>query len=342
MRWIQGTIFFILLLFLNACSVRKMQALKTAQPDTNSPDYAQLQYWAAHPGKWDPSDSIPAPLRAKHHFDSSVHVFFVHPTTYTSKHDSSDNASLLDQALNTKTDGSSILYQASVFNQYPVFAPRYRQAHLRNYYVEDTLRAIAAFDLAYADVRAAFLYYWKNENWGKPIVIASHSQGTTHAIRLIQEFFDGKPARTQLVAAYLICMHMPAERFQQLPACRDSLSTGCVLGWRTYQMDYLPPFVQKERDSSLVVNPLNWRMDFSYVPNRESKGAVLRNFNKVLPRAVDAQVQGKVLWIHKPDVPGKILLRMKNYHIGDLNLFYVDIRENVEARVRAYRAAYAN
>jgi hypothetical protein len=31
-------------------------------------------------------------------------------------------------------------------------------------------------------------------------------------------------------------------------------------------------------------------------------------------------------------------LRMKNYHIGDINLFYVDIRNNVDLRVQTYRA----
>ena len=41
---------------------------------------------------------------------------------------------LNDQSLNAKTDYSTILYQASAFNEYRVFAPRYRQAHLRSYY----------------------------------------------------------------------------------------------------------------------------------------------------------------------------------------------------------------
>lgn len=340
MRWIQVTFFLVLVSGLVGCSGSRKITNNPVQNLANSPDYAQLVYWAAHPAKQDPSDSIPVPLKASYRYDTSVHVFFIHPTTFTDKKDSSDNASLVDVVLNQKTDESPILYQASIFNQYPVYAPRYRQAHIRNYYITDTARALAAFDQAYADIRAAFLYYWTHENKGRPIVVASHSQGTTHAIRLMQEFFDGKPARQQLVAAYLIGMYLPADRFEQISLCTDSASTGCVLAWRTYQMDYLPPFVQKEKDSSLVVNPLSWKSDFTYVPNRESKGAVLRNFNKVIPQAVDAQVQGKVLWMHKPDVPGKILLRMKNYHIGDLNLFYVDIRSNVDTRVRTYRSLH--
>src|SRR5258706_11396965 len=73
-----------------------------------APNYDDLQYWAAHPYKWDPSDSIPLPLRNEP-LDSSVDVFFIHPTTYT-KHISADNASIDDEYINAKTDYSTILY----------------------------------------------------------------------------------------------------------------------------------------------------------------------------------------------------------------------------------------
>jgi hypothetical protein len=46
------------------------------------PDYSNLYYWAAHPGKWDYSDSIPSFLKNEVR-DTSVDVFFLHPTTYT-------------------------------------------------------------------------------------------------------------------------------------------------------------------------------------------------------------------------------------------------------------------
>jgi ABC-type phosphate transport system ATPase subunit len=67
-----------------------------------------------------------------------------------------------------------------------------------------------------------------------------------------------------------------------------------------------------------------------------NKGAILRNFNKIVPHAVNAQVHGNVLWSSKPDVPGKIFFTQKNYHIGDINLFYMNIRENVATRIRLF------
>src|SRR5262245_33968098 len=123
--------FFALLsaLLLQACS-NKYEAFRgnyQFKSKNGSPDYSDLKYWAAHPLKWDPSDSVPRPLRGDA-VDSTVDVFFIHPTTYTDRK-KGDNADIDDDYLNAKTDYSTILYQASVFNgQCRVFAPRYRQA----------------------------------------------------------------------------------------------------------------------------------------------------------------------------------------------------------------------
>src|SRR5688572_18997135 len=178
------------------------------------PDYSSLNYWAAHPWKWDPSDSIPAPFRHEL-VDSVMDVFFLHPTMYTMKKKMNKmNAEIDDVYLNAKTDYSTILYQASVFNQHArVFAPRFREAHISAYFTKDTLASINAFDLAYTDIKTAFEYYLKNYNHGRPIIIASHSQGTTHALRLLREYFENKPLQTQLVAGYLVGMQIPKEFF---------------------------------------------------------------------------------------------------------------------------------
>ena len=158
-----------------------------------NPDYSDLDYWAAHPWKWDPSDSIPKPLRNERR-DSSVDVFFLYPTSYTMKLKlKKQNAAIDDDYINAKTDYSTILYQASVFNQQcRVFAPRYRQAHITNFF-KRKMKQSKAFELAYADIKKAFEYYLQIWNKGRPIIIASHSQGSKMAERLLKEFFEDKP-----------------------------------------------------------------------------------------------------------------------------------------------------
>src|SRR4030095_10936043 len=47
-----------------------------------APDYASIRNWASHPLIHDKGDSIPRPLRKDHSYDSTIDVFFLHPTTY--------------------------------------------------------------------------------------------------------------------------------------------------------------------------------------------------------------------------------------------------------------------
>ncbi|MHA4810178.1 DUF3089 domain-containing protein [Flavitalea flava] len=328
-------------LFLGSCSpgYSRYVSIYKAWRDTSGtgqPDYSRLECWAAHPNKKDPSDSIPLPLREGTIQDSVVDVFFLHPTTLVSSKDTQWNAVINDPALNARTDYTTILYQASAFNECRVFAPRYRQAHIRAYFTKDSAAARSAFDLAYSDIRSAFQYYLDHYNQGRPIIIASHSQGTTHAQRLLKEFFENRPLQNRLVAAYIMGMAIPRDSFATLSPCRDSCSTGCLIGWRTFKDGYEPEYVKEEQGSSWVVNPLTWTSSEEPAPRRLNKGGIISNFNEVFPGITNARIHDGILWVHRPYFPGSIFLRTKNYHIGDINLFYLNIRENVRTRIRCF------
>ena len=333
--------FFLFLFLISACS-DKYRAFKDRyqfKSDNGGPDYSSLDYWAAHPWKWDPSDSIPEPLKNEPR-DSIVDVFFIHPTMYTMKKKQSLNAPIDDQYLNAKTDYSTILYQATAFNQHArVFAPRFREAHIRAYFMKDTAKAIEAFRLAYEDVRASFIYYLEHYNQGRPIIIASHSQGTTHALVLLKEFFDGKPLNDQLVAAYIVGMGIPKDHFSSLKLCNDSAQTNCFVGWRTLREGYRPSYMKRDTGKVLVVNPISWSPEpGKHVPKTDNKGSVLYRFNTIFSHTVDATIDDNVLWINKPKFPWSFLYLTRNYHIGDINLFYMNIRYNVDTRIRNYMA----
>jgi len=332
-------LFLVLLSNLSCYSI-------VAQPHFTAPvssasgsivDYSVLDNWAAHPWKKDPSDSVPLPLQANYHPDSTVDIFFLHPTTYTGEKKFGWNAPVDDEALNKKTDGSSMLYQASIFNEAGrVFAPRYRQAHINVYFTSDTSAARAALDTAYEDVKAAFEYYLQHYNNGRPIVIASHSQGTTHAKRLLKEFFEGKPLQKLLVVAYLVGMQVEPDYFTAIPVCKTPAETGCICSWRTFKEDYEPAYIQHETFTAVVTNPLTWDSKLLSAPRDSNTGAVLLKFNKVLPAAVNAEVHDGILWAEKPHFFGNIFLTTRNYHIADFNLFYTNVRTNVRQRVQCF------
>ncbi|MEO5997635.1 MAG: DUF3089 domain-containing protein [Chitinophagaceae bacterium] len=324
--------------FLLGCSPKYAQYASHYSFENKSgiPDYSSLNYWAAHPDKKDPSDSVSNSLLKYTIPDTVADVFFLHPTTLTSYEDTSWNADIDDTSLNTKTDYSSILYQASVFNECRVYAPRYRQAHIRAYFSPDTVSNKKAFDLAYEDITNSFQYYLDHYNNGRPIIIASHSQGSTHAQRLLKDFFENKPLKNKLVVAYVIGMYIPNTYFKDLKICSDSLQNGCVAGWRTFKNGYEPDFVIKENNSGWVTNPLTWATTNAYASYEINQGGVITNFSKLRKGITDAKIHDGVLWINRPHLPGSFLLRMKNFHVGDINLFYLNIRQNVRQRVNAY------
>jgi len=329
-------IFFSLLV---SCSPKYLKHISeyNFESKTAIPDYSKLYYWAANPYKRSLSDSVPEPLKKGFVKDTSVDVFFLHPTTFVDNNDKRWNADINDDSLNAKTDYSTILYQASAFNECRIFAPRYRQAHIRSYFTKDTADALAAFDLAYQDLKTAFQYYLDHYNNGRPIIIASHSQGSTHAQRLLKEFFDGKPLKNKLVAAYVIGMFMPENEFTELQTCKDSLQTGCIIGWRSFRKNYESDYVAAEKQKCIVINPLTWTGSNDYAPKDLNLGGVLTKFNTINLQVADAQIHGNILWLNKPHFPGSFFFMTKNYHIGDINLFYMNIRENVHARINAYR-----
>lgn len=332
------SLFFIVSAFcLMACTAQKPRNASVQPPGKQAaaPQYSNLHHWAAHPHKWDPSDSVPQPLRNEPR-DTVADVFFIHPTTFTQS-GLQGNAILNDTALNRKTDGSSILFQASAFNQHArVFAPRYRQAHYSSFFLDSSV-AIPIFDTAYADVKAAFAFYLQHHHHNRPIVIAAHSQGALLAIRLLHEFFENKPLHNNLVAAYLVGWPVRRNEYAQIPVCSTPGQTGCFTSWRTFKEGYVPDYIALEKGSAAVVNPLHWRTDEEAAPFRLNKGSVLRQFNKVVPQVADARIapQG-IVWVSKLRFPGAFLLNTSNYHIGDINLFYVNVRQNVGERIRAF------
>ena len=334
---------FLVILGFSACSdkYKPYRSHYTFKSDTGIPDYSNLDYWAAHPGKKDPADSVPAPLRNENR-DTLVDVFFIHPTTFTDKKAASQsNATIDDAAINAKTDYSTILLQGSTFNQYGrVFAPRYRQAHIGNFYSNDSVAASRAFTLAYQDVRTAFLYYLEHYNNGRPIVLASHSQGALHTIWLLKEFFENKPLQQQLVVAYVVGWPLKKNTLTKIPVCQQPNQTGCVCSWRTFEEGYLTPGVKKENergDAVQVTNPITWTTDTNFVSRQSNKGAILTRFNKIFPTPADAQINSGVLFTKKPQFPWSFLYKTSNYHIADINLYYLNVRENVANRIQHFK-----
>jgi hypothetical protein len=299
--------------------------------------------WAALPGHRTAAQHRPPGLLrpTPTAFDTVADVFYVHPTTYFWRL-GYWNAPLRLKRLRRYTNRTCLRNQASIFYDVGrLYAPRYRQATIYSFFAPKDPNTQPALNLAYADVKAAFQYYLAHYNHGRPFILASHSQGTTHAQRLLHELVDDNPQlRKQLVAAYLVGRDVTAHDYKNLPALRDSLQTGGIIGWNTATRgtDYLP------YHGLLVTNPLTWTLDSTAAPASLNRGGVSLSFKRIDPHLTGAQVHQGLLWADDPHLPGYRRLHIPglkqlsaSYHIVDYNLFYLNVRQNARARVRAHR-----
>ncbi|MEO1217033.1 MAG: DUF3089 domain-containing protein [Bacteroidota bacterium] len=322
-----------LLLFLGACSSSKDLLTQSfdKSPKWEEPDYSNLDAWCSHPEKEDFADKYPEGVSEEDQEHAAADVFFVHPTTFMKG--AYWNANVEDSSLNMQTDERAIMHQASVFNHScKVYAPRYRQMVYGGFGAVDTASKRSALLFAYQDVRKAFKYYLENFNKGRPIVIAGHSQGALHAQMLLQEFFDGKDLQKQLVAAYVPGWPFRASKFKSIPICDSPDATECVMGWATWKKNAEPKSLNTFYKDVVVVNPINWKTDGSFAPESMHKGYLNAKYSKIKSQSIHAQAHQGILWVKSP-LP---LAPIKNFHVGDINLFWVDIRENVEVRVNEF------
>jgi len=319
-----------ILFILCSCKSVIVPVFATQLPPAK-PNYHKQSSWAVLPNTY--------PENLKHWKTSTANlqadVFYIYPTLNIDKKDVRWNVPISDSIQNEKVINKAVYYQASAFlNTGNLYVPYYRQAHLRSYSQYDT-GGSKALELAYSDVKNAFKVYLEHYNKGKPIIIASHSQGTTHAVRLLKDFFDGKPLQSKLIAAYIPGIAIRKEEFKYIYLMKSPTETGGFVSWNTYKNKYYPKTYNEWFKGVATSNPITW--DDKIVSQRKDHKGFLFTNDKLYKQALTVYVKDGILWTSLPHFPYRIFaLGKKRYHTGDINLFWEDIRENAVIRVKSY------
>jgi hypothetical protein len=233
-----------------------------------------------------------------------------------------------------KVISTAVKFQASAWSEAGnVYVPFYRQAHVKSYYeLENGGKDALLF--AYEDVKAAFAFYLKHYNKGKSIVLAGHSQGSTHISFLLRDFFDGKPLQEKLIAAYIPGIGIDQKFFSSISLMTEANQTGGFVAWNTFKkkIDADKYIFYKGK---CAINPVTW--DTSVVANRRKHQGFLFSNGKLYENSFTTHKIDGAIWITVPHFPYRMMsFTMKNYHVGDVNLFWEDIRQNVLLRVKTY------
>lgn len=324
-------------------------------PARSPSDYAGAALWYVTPGEGQIRSPAGAPALKKPAGLASPAIFFVHPTSYlerTAWNAPPGNAGA-DEAAERYID-----LNASAFAPLgPVWAPGYRQATF-GAFLTDKPEARRALDAAYGDVAAAFAAFLEANPSG-PIILAGHSQGSLHLIRLIHERVRGTPVAERIVAAYLPGWPISVEADLPalgLAACRSPEQTRCVLSWQSFGQPAEPADVigafeagtgltgrPRKGTHMLCVNPLTGSADRPSAPATASLGMSAREEEgdgRIFAAAgvgAACDSRGLLILSTNPDL-GPFVLPGNNYHVYDSALFWANIRADALRRTAAFPA----
>jgi hypothetical protein len=84
-----------------------------------------------------------------------------------------------------------------------------------------------------------------------------------------------------------------------------------------------------------VINPVTW--DTTSMASKEQHQGFLFNNGKMYRNSFKTYLADGVIWITTPKFPYRYLaFTMSEYHVGDVNLFWDDIRLNARLRSEKY------
>lgn len=319
-----------------------------------APDYTSPAAWLSRPDlPDDPSRWLP-PGETRSSARRNVAVFYVPPTTYFGK--TGWNAPLDNEESRRwmRVFGWS---EASAFNRVgAIWAPRYRSATFGTF-LSDTPDAANALDLAASDVIAAFDSFVAQVPASRPIILAGHSQGTLHLMRLMRERVAGRPIAKRIVAAYLIGWPISIEAdipALGLPACTAPGQTSCLISWQSFAepadpkgilqiYDRTPGLTGKSRRGTamLCVNPLTGAPATAALP-AANLGSLVPDSGftsgTLKPAMIAARCDpsGLLLIGAPPKGFDAHVMAGNNYHVFDYALFWANIRADAERRAEAF------
>jgi hypothetical protein len=319
----------------------------------SGPDYRRPDSWIARPDLAS-NPALWVPAGTQRTAPGEAAVFFIHPTSYLEK--ARWNAPL-DDAESQQRARLFVRSQASAFNGAgAVWAPKYRQATF-GAFLTTKADAQKALDLAYRDVLAAFEAFLAMAPSDQPIILAGHSQGSLHLIRLLKERVAGTPLAARIAAAYAVGwpISTSADLAQLgLPGCAQPGQAGCILSWQSFAEPADPQAVTQVYDAStgfngrsragspmLCVNPLTGRAGGA-APASANLGTLVPNATltdgTLTKGAVPARcdVRGFLLIGENSPNLGAYVLPGNNYHVYDYALFWSNIRADAEARLRTF------
>ena len=326
-----GILMFVTLAF-SACGEHNSNSGPTAT------DYSIAAHWL----------SLPVPVK-------DVDVFYFYPTVWQIADQTNPHVCEIDNPSMLAAAPAAFDRQATAFELVGnIYAPYYRQDNLSPVDREEVIAGIPTMDGI-----AAFDYYIKHFNNGRPFILAGHSQGSNVLSNLLAEYMADNPdVYSRMIVAYVIGYSITPEYLADNPHLKFATGpddTGVIVSYNTEYttVDGINPVLSTD-GIGIAINPLTWTTDETPADASENLGSIQLNQRRlrgarcqrgpgVHPAAVcecssrHSQRRGDLQQSRcerlLPGAAAEFGVPRGVYHTFDYPFYYFNIRENAAVRV---------
>jgi hypothetical protein len=310
----------------------------------NTPDYSKSENWL----------SLPSSTATK----KKVDVFYLIDTTYQKPDANAPNICTINDPGMEKGAKAAFSRTATAFEPVGnIYAPYYRQVdamYKKSLPIAEQNKIVGGIPTS--DGLAAFDYFIKHYNQGRPFILAGHSLGSNILANLLSEYMKKNPkVYKRMIAAYVIGYSITPDYLAQNPElifAEGPSDTGVIVSYNTEApvVDGTNPVTLP---GGIAINPITWTRTEELATAAQNLGSIALNKDgtpvlnaagEIVPLEdfADAQVNKArgVVICSTADVnllsPGNALLPKGVYHSFDYPFYYFDIRANAADRVAHY------
>ena len=316
----------------------KKEVPKTSSNSEAITDYSLEKHWLKIPTKT----------------DKEVDIFYLYPTAWQKTKDD-DIISKIDNPSMLKWAKLAFDRQATAFETvWNIYAPYYRQVDAKSTLpmpLDEQQKILTGIPTK--DVIAAFDYYIKNYNNGRPFILASHSQWSNIMIYLLGEYMKENPeVYKKMIAAYVIWYSVTPQYLESNPHLKFAEGpddTGVIISYNT-EAPTIPWKNPVVLSWALVINPISWTREEILAPASQNLWSVALNKDWTALRDASWQIiavknyadakvdKTKGVLITSTLDQSKLVLWFWPwvFHSYDYPLYFFNIRENAQNRVNKF------
>lgn len=331
---------------LMGCALLATSAAATPVKPT---DYGQRSHWLSQPAK-------PA---------KKVAVFYLYPTAY-SKATGGPIICPVDDAGMMQGAQKAFQRQATAFRTVAdMYAPYYRQIDAEYQLAlpfAQQKRNIAG--VPSTDAFAAFTYFLKHLDRGRPYILVGHSQGSAVLANLLAKYMKSHPkAYMRMIAAYIVGYPVTRSYLRQNPQlhfARGSRDTGVIVSWNTEAPTIADPPNPVVQPGAIAINPITWTRGEATATASQNLGSIeldpttggtpVLNANGSIKRVMglaDARVDkaSGVVICSTVDAAAPPYFTPGGFSMGvlhtfDYPLYFFDVRANARDRIDRFFARH--